>query len=410
MEEYGMQHADSTGPLTSGIEPEELQTVWEWLEKLSIDDPVRSAVTAVTMGQSLSDDDFGCCVQALHPEERRPWQQKISAIWALGRAKLNEAQMPMAAAELAAVVRYNARVYSNNSPSRFLFGVNIRVLQVIVAIVVLAHLATAPPVLFGPIILLFVMFRMNRKGWRKRTQNAIRLEAIRAMGRVGSFHVLEELIEQACNSPSKRVRQVAQASLYRPLSSVNSNHFGLVTRTTMQNLTKLLRSGDRPLVLAVLGALGHIGDETCLGPINMLMAGWLSFGKSGGLEKAATEAYEAIASRGKRTKEPRQLLRAAQTPVDRDQSLLRPTAASTNNQDAETLMRSIEGNPQAGTKLTLNILEDLASKGTPEAIEYLERLSIMPEASVETRTAAQNLLAHARSTKELNEAVPTMQW
>ncbi len=409
MDEQGFGPANNESKMGSRLDPEELQIVWTWLDKLPSNDPVRDAATAVAMGQNLADDAFQDCIAALHPRGRRPWQQKISAIWALGRARLNEAQQSQVAAELTALVRYRSSVYNVAEDKSSTKGLKLPVVALLIAAVVFGLQSSSLPYLSGPLLLLILVVGLKRRSWRKRTRLAVRLEAIRAMGRVGSFHVLDELAEQACNSPSKRVRQVAIASLQRPLACVNASHFGLVTRTTVSNLTRLLRSGDRALVRAILGAMVHIGDESCLGTINMLMAGWLSFGKNGGLEDAAAAAHEAIIARSQRTKEPRQLLRASATPISREDGLLR-AAASTLTHGNETLIRPINSGEPTSSNLTLNILEDLAKKGTPEAIEFLKKLSTMPDASVETRTAAQNLLAHAQSVKELNEATPTMQW
>jgi hypothetical protein len=69
-------------------------------------------------------------------------------------------------------------------------------------------------------------------------------------------------------------------------------------------------------------------------------------------------------------------------------------------------MRSVPGSTDESRHLTLDILADLAKKGTPDAIAHLEKLANMPDASVEVRTAAQNLLATARATNELNTAAP----
>ncbi len=406
MDDHGISSLG--GPMSPSvpIDPEELQTVWRWVDSLRADSPIRLAATKVITQTILTNEDFEQCLSAFHPGVRQPWQQRIVATWILGRCRLRDDQLPRVVAELIALVRYGANGrYWDPSNGMGTVGRRPQSSVGIAVVITFCILWLHPSVVALPAVVTIILLSRSKAKARV-ARRSTQVEAIRAMGRIGSFQFLDELSEQACNARTFRVRQLASAALYRPLASITANHYGLVPRTTMANLTRILRFADPPLAVVILRAMCFIGDESCLGTINALAAGWLPSTKTAGVQAAAIEAQQAISGRIERSKEPRQLLRASGEPIAQDESLLRAAGSSGPAHDPASLLRSVTGSTDDSHSLTLDILADLAKKGTPDAIAHLEKLANMPDASIEVRTAAQNLLATARATSELNTAAP----
>jgi hypothetical protein len=130
-------------------------------------------------------------------------------------------------------------------------------------------------------------------------------------------------------------RTVAESALIRLLPRVQATDRELFSLEQRLCLNKALLRDNKPLTLAILSAYEQVGDESCIGPVEKILAGKSALNGDEALNRAATHCLVAL----KENVETQRLSR----------TLVRPFMGSTD----ETLLRPVEGSSQTDTSLLL---------------------------------------------------------
>jgi hypothetical protein len=132
-----------------------------------------------------------------------------------------------------------------------------------------------------------------------------------------------------------RVFDAASRVLKAHLPMLGESDFTNFNESQGASLCNLLKSADRELVLAAIGALRYVGDEQAIDPLNALLVGTST---SRAVRAAAEISLHSITSRAAKARQARTLLRAGAAAY-LPSSLLR-SSGKDNEVGAEQLVRA----------------------------------------------------------------------
>ena len=134
----------------------------------------------------------------------------------------------------------------------------------------------------------------------------------------------------------KETRTLAENALTRLLPRLQSTDKTILNPDQIACLNRALGRDNRPLVIAILSAYEQIGDETCVRPVEDLIAGSSKASVYETVIEAARHCLAALKQNIELQRQSRTLVRAAMGPTE--EMLLRPVEGN-DKTDPEILLR-----------------------------------------------------------------------
>jgi hypothetical protein len=146
---------------------------------------------------------------------------------------------------------------------------------------------------------------------------------------------LIDIFAPTLDDPEKELRDLSASTLKRLLPKITAESFGALSDEAMAGLVQGLNSKDTALVVAILRALAHVGDERALSAVERL-ANLPPKGSRAEVGDAARAMLPILIERLEKSADARRLLR----PVGADEeTLLRPAGVAIANE--ELLLRTV---------------------------------------------------------------------
>ncbi len=293
------------------------------------------------------------------------WREQIVAVWALGKADLEEDQRKSASQALAYLLDHNGKTHGQwfaDSLAQAIWqimrlgilGVTCCFICFIIALMIAAFDLNPDKTMLIPFayvgvisIALTIVVPCISVISQTHTTRKIHLEAARALGNLGQAEGVSALLRASQNAVF--LQKVGQEALMRTLSSLTfEEHYGALGSDVVPNLCALLNgrshSGASSVVdwkFALIGALGQVGDARAIHQImQVLQENSPDAGGSPLLFQKAERVLDVLRKRAARETEQKTLLRGAEAPVG-SKTLLR-SYEETCETPPEQLLRAAE--------------------------------------------------------------------
>ncbi len=342
------------------MEPQHQQnTIQRLIKRLRRNNPVRRIAERLLRGDwqvGFPDQSFQTLLNSLTNQKDYLWKERAVAAWALRQAALDPQQKQVAANVLHKIVMTvresedSGRFKRTYLPRALLFTAlltpplivpmflqsrnppvysDLDIFALIVCIPLSICFAFLPALLMAtPMALLSVDSGYNR----------VRAEAVRTLSALGLAQSAASLSVAACvpyTAGARQVRQAAKTALPAVLSQLTPEDFGQQDSEMIPYLCHLLSRSEEPLVLAILEALGKVGDGRAVLPVQRLAVK----GRTERIRAAAASILPVLEQRQKQENDPQVLLRAASQDAAASNVLLRP-ASSTPATEPQQLLRA----------------------------------------------------------------------
>lgn len=394
---------------------EEMKTAYTLIERVRRWSKVREIAEKLLDNPGQPLPSLQPLIQALIRPNRAHWRERQLATWVLGRANLNPEQRTFAAETLTQVLERRLERDTSDKVRRAVFrGIGLSFLLTLfiksgdysdpAEVILMQSLS-----FLVPLALLWQLVREESDSQR------IRATAATSLGYLQDPIALDALTAALFETRSLRLssprplREAAAAALPSVLARLTPEHYGQIRMETMSNLCRALNHPDDTLVIAVLNALGVVGDTQALSFVEKLAKGGGRAGKDKRIQAAASEALTRIQARINARNARQELLRASSPQDTPPEMLLRPAAGSSLT-DPLQLLRSAARDgavPQDGeTELILAILGDLQQSGDSRALPYVEQIAANESVAPYVREAARACLPSLRAKAE----VESLEW
>jgi hypothetical protein len=205
-----------------------------------------------------------------------------------------------------------------------------------IAFVAFTFITTALAMLLAPLVFPLVVARDAANMNRLRAAAAGALGRLREPASVGA-------LAKAARGGSLHVRRAAADALEQVLPDLLEFHYGQIGAEAVPNLCDLLYHHDESLDIAILRALGKVGDGRAVRTVEQIAGSWRPV-------EMCMEAHRILPilrARQQREKDAALLLRPSQSPNDAAQTLLRPAAGPAET-DPQLLLRPYDGSADTG--------------------------------------------------------------
>jgi len=303
-------------------------------QRLRRDRPSRRLAEALIERKPLPVDCIEPVALSLSDPARCRWHENLVGVWAAARSA-NSADRYSAAGWLSHVLEFWPSLDAWPRLKRSYQ----RTLVVMIAVLAVA-VGVKPGTLIGPVFgaIPLCLLAYPFSAWLDRSRlNRIRAEAATGLGILAVPHTAARLAAGALDG-DERVRLACRDSLRKVLPTVTADQYGRLSLDTTPRLVALLQDNDETLVLLTLRALGAVGDSRALDPVNRFQRSQRTW-HNPEIPFEAQRTFEALYARWKRENDAASLLRPTDSPVQADQSLLRPWVHS-GDQPAENLLRA----------------------------------------------------------------------
>lgn len=409
--------------LPSNISVEEMKRIYGLLDRGRTHSDLRAIAEQMLTGEGHRLSSLQPLIKPLIRPARHPWRERQVAAWILGRASLEPAQRDFAVNALIEVVegklepevqdRIKVSLTWALLPSLFMIPMLLAGSTEGGAVEFVGPLISMYFIVFFPLMLALARIR-DRRG-----SNQICAEALNSLGRLQATQSLPQVAAAAVfgsrNGRRRKVRRIiqyaAQSALLPILVTLTPEHYGQIPSETLVHLGRLLRESDERLVVAILNAFAHVGNNLALQEVERLASGQGRASRSPRIQEAAQYALPHIQTRIARQNEPRTLLRGSAIPQTPQEQLLRPIQDAENSHPMEMLRASADP-AWKGTEqevvLVLHILQHLKEKGDARALPFVEQLAESTTTDSRVSRAALDCLPVLRAHQELERYSPTL--
>ena len=305
-----------------------------------------------------------CLISTLHalltmlegPFEEH-WEERATAVWALGLAHLSVRQGQTVSRVLCGVLRRKMLGRSAHK-ERWLDAPIVLVaipwlLCWLFALTWRSSEGQGSPLLFQAGALtgsIYIGYRLNQslKTIATLRANRLRVAAATALGRIACADSIAALARTALDG-SRTVRLASEPALQACLAQLTPAHYGELDADVIPNLCHLLErareqlhhnsASATELALSLLGALDKIGDGRAVAVTrNLINTGWTA-----PVNQAAKDLLPVLLARQQQETNQRILLRSASVPPEPTYALLRPITNPADDNQPQTLLRPLNG-------------------------------------------------------------------
>lgn len=394
---------------TNKLTAEEMKAAYSLIERLRRRSPVREIAERLLDKPAQPLESLQPLLMSLIRPNRANWRERQVAAWVMGRAALNAEQRSFAVDTLVQLLQGRLEMDTSEVLRRLTF----RAIPFLILVVAATNSGTAEELMAIFTAIASAIFISSAVAMRKQSHR-IRATAAASLGHLRDPRSLdalaEALFERGGWFQPHPVSFAAAAALPGVLSTLTSEHYGMIRTDTMQRLCRALSLAETELVLAILNALAFVGDRSVLPAVSKLASGGRA-GRNPRIQDAAKLCQARIQARVNLEQEQSTLLRPSVTPAPPDE-LLRPSAFSTITDPLQLLRAAgTDGTvTDRDSELILAILHDLEQTGDSRALPYVERIANNPLLSPELRQSAANCLPalHARAEVEQMTAPPRL--
>jgi hypothetical protein len=341
----------------SDRELKEINHLLNWLRRSDL----RRTIQAILKDEPLWPEDIAILLRVLNGADDRKWKERILAAWALRQIALPPKEKENAAEILQSIVS-TPREHDSYRAKRIMTWVG-RVSVVVAIVEYIGLLLMTNPYTFGDLVLLalicFIFWLVpitvvglipitvvtipTYRAINDTHYNRVRAMAATTLGKLGLRQSIPALVAAACGREkftfgATPVREAALATLPPLLATLTTEDYGQFDSEVVPNLCRLLRQPSEDVVQSALEALGKIGDERAIKPVEQLCQRAATQGAVT-LQETAERVLPLLCQRQQEENNPRILLRATDAPSLPNDTLLRP-AQGVPEADPQVLLRA----------------------------------------------------------------------
>jgi hypothetical protein len=294
---------------------------------------------ALMSGQPVPLECIDPVARSLTEPSKNSWKENLVAVWAAARAAGHEDRYS-ASGWLSYVLEHwpslDAWPRLRRSYVRTMIGLYVWLtLLSVMSGNVLPGQYFAPPFVAIPLCLLVYPV----SAWvDRRRMNRVRREAARGLAHLAVPHSAAPLAAAALDG-DEGVRRASWEALVAVLPTITEAHYGQLPLETTPRLCALLAWTDQTLAILVLRGLRAVGDSRAIRPVERLIQRAPGQSLDSEMRREADITLQVLYARQKREIDAASLLRPTMSPVEPEQSLLRPYL-QTGDHPAENLLRA----------------------------------------------------------------------
>jgi hypothetical protein len=410
---YGRPDLPPAGDVPLTLTAEEMKRVYDLVDRIKAGNPLRQIAEDFLTRNGTGRNALAPALSTLTRPNRARWQERQVAVWVMGSADLAGSQRDFATDTLVQVLEGRLEPDASHRARRAAWYALIAGFFLALPI----HDADNPylPIACSIFLLTFCTVFAAQRSVDRTGGISVAAEAVTALGKLRAVKSLDVVVAAtqrtrgARGRKRARLRSAAMAALPSILTAVTEQHEGQFRGDTIQGLCRLLKTGDEPLVLAILQAFPHIGNANALNEVQRLAAGEGRAAHEPRTHSAAQRCLPLLQARIARERDPHVLLRGASVPPVPNDQLLRSNPDPAPFDPMEMLRASADPNWKGNEQevgLVLQILQHLSEQGDMRAVPFVEQIAGSVNADARVRAAANACLPILRAHLELEQYSP----